>query len=341
MPTISLVQRICLCVVLALGPSAQAAEVNVYSARKEALIRPLLERFSAQHGVRLNLVTGDADTLILRLQNEGRNSPADLLLTTDAARLHRARDAGLLQPVQLAARQNATTVRWHDPEGYWFALSLRHRVIVYAPERVSASELSDYLQLDQRRWRGRICVRSSANVYNQSLVAGLIFHHGQERVTRWAQGLVANLARAPTGGDRDQIRAVVAGQCDIALVNDYYLAGMLTAATPSERELAAAVRLYWPAQSGHGAHVNISGAGVTRHAKNRATAVRLLEFMLSPAAQRWYADHNHEYPVSPGLEPGPVLQRWGDGFRTDIEALPMLGKLNRDAVMLMDRAGWK
>lgn len=317
-----------------------AAEVNVYSARKEALIKPMLDRFSEQTGIAVNLVTGKADTLIKRLEVEGRNSPADLLLTVDVARLIRAKDLGLLQSVDSSLLLENIPTQYRDENNEWFGLSLRSRLIVYAPDRVKVAELSSYEDLADSRWKNRICVRSSSNVYNQSLVSALIAHHGVATTEKWAKGLVSNFARKPKGGDRDQIKAVAAAVCDIALVNTYYLAGMLESGQEAEVKAAKAVKLFWPNQQDRGAHMNISGAAILKHARHRAEAQQLLEFLVSDAAQQWYADTNYEYPVKQGIEISSVLANWG-AFTADELKLSELGKYNAEAIMLMDRAGWK
>lgn len=318
-----------------------AAEVNVYSARKEALIKPLLDRFTEQTGVKVNLVTGKADALLSRLVSEGRNSPADLFITVDVGRLHRAKEAGLLQPVSMQELARIVPAAYRDPEGYWYGLSVRARVIVYARERVDSAGLSTYEALADPEWNGRICIRSSGNIYNQSLVASLISANGEESTERWAVGLVANMARRPMGGDRDQIKAVAAGQCDLAVVNTYYYGMMLNAKADSpDHEAARKTALFWPNQQGRGAHVNVSGAGVTAHARHRENAVKLLLFLLSPDAQQWYGETNDEYPVREGVPISPTLAAWGR-FKADTLNLERLGANNRAAVMLMDRAGWK
>ncbi|MCS3902066.1 iron(III) transport system substrate-binding protein [Methylohalomonas lacus] len=329
---------------VALVPSAPAAEVNVYSARIEDLIKPLLDRFSEETGIDVNLVTGNADALLQRLQLEGRNTPADVLITTDVGRLHLAEARDLLQPVSSDILNETIPAQYRDPDNHWYGLSLRSRVVVYSKERVDPEELSTYEALADSKWADRLCVRSSSNVYNQSLVASLIAHNGEQATQEWANGLVENFARKPQGGDRDQIKAVAAGQCDIALVNTYYLAGMLGSNQEAEVNAAMAVGVFWPNQPGsgsdRGAHMNISGAGVTKAANNKAEAIKLLEFMLSDEAQRWYADKNFEYPVKPGVEANAILRQWGD-FKADELALEKLGEYNAEAVRIMDRAGWK
>lgn len=317
-----------------------AEEINVYSGRKEALIKPLFDDFRKDTGVRVNLVTGTADALIKRLELEGERSPADLLLTVDAGRLHRAKELGLLQAVTSAQLNGMVPENYRDPEGYWYGLSIRARVIVYARTNIDPARLSSYEALADPVWDNQLCVRSSANIYNQSLVASMLAHHGREQTERWIGGLVGNFARDPKGGDRDQIKAVAAGQCNLALVNTYYLAGMLSSAIGAEVAAANQVAVFWPNQEGRGAHVNVSGAGVTRSARHKAAAVRLLEYLVSVPAQDWYGKTNHEYPVREGVKGGSILQSWG-AFKADNLNLAVLGEKNQDAVRAMDRAGWK
>ena len=329
-----------LALTLATPPAIASGEVNLYSARKEELIKPLLDRFTADTGIKVNLVTGKADALLKRLESEGRNTPADLLLTTDAGRLYRAYEAGLLQPVRSEILERDIPAIYRDPEGYWFGVSVRARVLMYARDRLNAAALSTYEDLADPRWKGRICIRSSDNIYNQSLISSMIVAHGEEETEAWAKGLVANLARPPQGGDRDQIKAVAAGQCDVAVANTYYLGGMLNSSDPAQREAAAKIAVFWPNQADRGTHVNVSGAGVTKYARNRDNAVRLLEFMATDESQRWYADANLEYPVRDGVALNETLQSWGT-YKADTINLAELGRHNATAVRLMDRAGWK
>ena len=317
-----------------------AAEVNVYSARKEALIKPLLNNFSEKTGIKVNLITGKADTFIKRLEIEGQNTPADILLTVDAARLVRAKEKGLLQEINSEVLSKVIPKSLRDKNNYWFGLSVRSRVIVFAPDRVEIKNLINYIDLSNPKWKGRICIRSSSNIYNQSLVASMIAHYGVEETEIWAKGLVANFARQPKGGDRDQIKAVATGVCDIALVNNYYLAGMLDSSQDNEVAAAMKVKLFWPGQNGNGAHVNISGAGVTKYSKNKDEAMQLLEYLVTNEAQEWYSNVNYEYSVDPKIKNSGVLKNWGTFVSDDIN-LSLLGKHNNDAVLLMDRAGWK
>jgi len=330
---------ITLCCTFAQLANAQS-ELNVYSARQEAYIKPLLDQFSEKYNVQVNLVTSKADALIQRLNNEGIHTPADVFITTDAGRLHRAKDADLLQAITGESILQLAPEQYRDPEGYWLGLSVRVRAIIYSDERVKASELSSYENLADPMWKKRICVRSSNNIYNQSLVASLIAHHGIDATQDWANKFTANLARKPQGGDRDQIKAVAAGQCDIAIVNSYYFGNMLVANEEDEKAAAAKVKLFWPNQSDRGAHVNISGIGITKYSKHVELANMLISFLLTKEAQAWYGDVNLEFPVIEGVEQNRILKSWGP-FKADMLNLVKLGELNATAVQVMDKAKWR
>ncbi|MEE2023924.1 MULTISPECIES: extracellular solute-binding protein [Alkalimonas] len=332
---------LCCSAFIALGSQSAAvfgAEVNVYSARQEELIKPVLDQFSASTGIRVNLITGNADELITRIASEGRNSPADLLITTDVGRLYRAKQQQLLQPQSSELLQQAIPAHLRDEAGYWFGLTVRARPVMYAKDRLSAEDKAELSDLTAERWRGRICVRSSSHIYNQSMVAARLAHDGTAATEQWVRGLVQNFARPPRGGDRDQLRALAAGVCDIAIANTYYLAGMMN--DPRDQQAAAAIAVFWPEQDDKGAHINISGAGVAVHAPNPSQALQLLEFMLSESSQQWYAEANHEYPVRPGVAYSETLQSYGD-FKADTLQLERLGELNAEALRLMDRARWR
>lgn len=320
--------------------SFASTEVNVYSARKEALIKPLLKRFTKETGITVNLVTGKADALLKRLESEGRNTPADILITTDAGRLNRALKANVLQAVQSKTLNSVIPANYREPDGYWYGLSVRARPIFYVKDKVNESELSTYEALTDKKFKGRICIRSSNNIYNQSLVASMIAANGEPATEKWAAGLVKNMARPPRGGDRDQVRAAASGQCDIAIANTYYFGAMLAGKKAKDKAAASKMALFWPNQSTRGTHVNISGAGITKHASNRDNAVRLLEFLANKASQKWYAETNYEYPVRTDVEASDLLRSWGT-FKSDAINLSILGKNNPKAVKLMDRAGWK
>lgn len=318
----------------------QAEEVNLYSARKEALIKPLLDKFTEKNGIKVNLVTGKADALLKRLESEGESTPADILLTTDAGRLYRAKQAGVLQAFESEVLTQAIPAQYRDAEQYWYGLSLRARVIMYDKEKVKPEQLSTYEALSDKQWKNRICVRSSSNIYNQSLVASMLEANGEAATETWAKGLVANMARKPAGGDRDQIKAVAAGQCTIAIANTYYLGVMLGGDDAAQKAAAEQVAVFWPNQEGRGTHVNVSGAGITKASQNKAAAQKLLEYLVSDEAQQWYADKNYEYPVKASIASNAILQSWGD-FKADSLHMDKLGENNSAAVKLMDRAGWR
>ena len=337
--------RIILCAIFMLSTTAAmantaASEVNVYSARKEALIKPLLDRFTQETGIKVNLVTGKADALLKRLETEGRNTPADMLITTDAGRLYRAQQADVLQAIQSKTLEQVIPANYREPAGYWYGLSVRARPIFFAKDRAKASDLSSYEQLADQRFKGQICIRSSNNIYNQSLVASMIKANGVEKTEQWAKNLVKNMARPPRGGDRDQIRAAASGQCNIAIANTYYFGAMMAGKKQKDRTAASKMALFWPNQDTRGTHVNISGAGITKHAKHRTNAILLLEFLANKSSQKWYAETNHEYPVRNDVEASALLKSWGN-FKSDAVNLSILGQYNSEAVKVMDRAGWK
>lgn len=329
-----------LLLVCSCGTSYATPEVNLYSARQEALIKPLLDAFTAETGIRVNIISSGADALLKRIQSEGLNSPADVLLTTDAGRLHRALQAKVFTRIDSVLLRDNIPAEYRDPGNQWFGLSVRVRPIMQVAAAGGLPALR-YEDLANPGLRGQICIRSSDNIYNQSLVAALIAAIGEPATEDWVRGLVANLARTPQGGDRDQIRAAAAGQCAIAVANTYYLAQML-AEPDGQSDYQAAIKMsvVWPNQADRGAHVNISGAGVLRTAPNKANAIKLIEFLASDTAQKIYADVNFEYPVKKDVSINPILARWGS-FKADTVALEKLGENNAAAVRLMDRAGWK
>lgn len=314
--------------------------VHIYSARQEALLAPLLEAFTAKTGIEYEILSGGADQLVARLEAEGINSPADVLITTDAGRLFRAKKAGVLQPVAMAALDDRVPAHFRDPDDYWVGLSVRARVLFTSRERVKDGAITTLAELANPEWKGRVCIRSSSNIYNQSLMASLIEAWGTEKAEAWARGVVANLARQPQGGDRDQIRAVAAGQCDVAVANTYYFGGLQSSDSMDDRDAADAVRLVFPDQDGRGAHVNVSGAGIAAHAPNPDAARALLDFLTSPEAQSLYATLNVEFPVVPGTDSGPIVSAWGP-FKADDMPMAVLGERNAEAVMLFDRVGWR
>ncbi len=322
------------------GQVIAAGEVSVYSARKEALIKPILKTFTEETGIKVNLITGKADALLTRLRLEGKASPADVFITVDVGRLQRAKAAGVLQPAESDVLEKRIPENLRDNDNIWFGLSHRARPIFYAKSKVKPAELSTYEALADKKWQGRICFRSSNSVYNQSQVASMMEATGAKATEQWVKAVVGNFARSPSGGDTDQLKAVAVGVCDITIANTYYYGRLINSDNASDREVAEKVGLFWPNQKDRGTHVNVSGAGVTKYASNKANAIRLIEFLASDKAQNWYAAVNNEFPVVPGVASSPTLVSWGE-FKQDAVNLSKLGELNRAAVQLMDRGGWK
>lgn len=318
------------------SPAVTPQQLNIYSARNEALIKPLLDQFATQYNVTINLVTGKADALLARAKSEGQFSPVDIIITTDVGRLSRAKSQGLTQPIQAALPIFATL---QDPQQHWVALTTRNRPIIINPKKFAQGEITRYEDLVKPEYKGRVCVRSSTNIYNQSMVAAMLLQQGEAATLAWAKGVVDNFARRPKGGDRDQIKAIVAGVCDIALANTYYLAAMRNADTDSVA-IANQVKVVWPNQSDRGVHLNISGIAVAKYAKNTEIANQLITFMLSQEAQDWYAKTNHEYPVDPTIEWSDTLQAMGT-FTAESVELNRVGELNAKALQIMDKAGWQ
>jgi iron(III) transport system substrate-binding protein len=317
----------------------EAGVVNVYSHRHYDADRELFRRFTESTGIEVNVVTASADELITRLRNEGSATPADVLITVDAGRLDRAAGEGLLQAVESEVLEANVPAHLRDPEGNWYGLTRRARVLVYHRDRVDGSELSGYGDLADPAWEGRVLVRSSSNVYNQSLLAELIAREGQEAAESWAEGVARNMARSPRGGDTDQLKAVAAGVGDVALVNTYYLGRLAESSDGEDRRVASVLAPYFPEDDW--VHVNVSGAGVTAASRNVENAVRLIEFLTEPEAQAMFAEANQEYPVNPEVAPSPVLQEWGGLPETDATDLSRLDELNGEAVRIFDRAGWR
>ncbi|MBD2257373.1 Fe(3+) ABC transporter substrate-binding protein [Pseudanabaena sp. FACHB-2040] len=315
-------------------------EVNVYSSRHYDSDDAIYQRFTEETGIEVNLIEGDADELTERIKNEGANSPADVLVTVDAGRLWRAEQDGLFQPVESTALTQAIPENLRHPEGLWFGLTQRARVLVYNKEAVEPSELSTYEALAEPQWQDRVCVRSSGNIYNQSLLGSMIESDGAAETEDWVEGLVANLAREPEGGDIDQIKAVAAGQCDVAIVNHYYWARLAKSSDPDEQAVTEATGVFFPNQEDRGTHVNISGAGVVANAPNRENAIAFLEFLVTPEAQEIFANSNNEYPVLQGVEIDPVVSELGN-FKVDETNVSAYGRNNSEVVKIVDRTGWK
>jgi iron(III) transport system substrate-binding protein len=322
------------------GAGEGGGVVNVYSHRHYEADQALFRRFTETTGIRVNVVTASADELITRLENEGAQSPADVLITVDAGRLHRAKERGLLQPVRSEVLESNVPAHLRDREGYWFGLTQRARVLVYHRARVQPESLSTYEALAGPEWRGRVVIRSSSNVYNQSMLAAMIAHAGEAAAEQWAAGMVENMARAPSGGDTDQIKAVAAGVGDVAVVNTYYLAQLAASSDAEDRRVADQVAAFFPNQETTGTHVNVSGAGVTRNSPNRENAIRLVEFLASDEAQGVFASEVQEYPVKSGVAWSKTLSEWGE-YRADDLDLTRLGELHDPAVRIFDRVRWR
>lgn len=315
-------------------------EVNIYSSRHYDTDMELYNQFTEETGISVNLIEGGSDELIERLNSEGINSPADILITVDAGRLWRAKQAGVLQPYQSNELDRVVPDELRDTDRTWVGLSRRVRGLIYHNDRVDPDELEGYWELADEKWNGRICVRSSNNIYNQSLVASLIETYGIEETEEWARGLVANFAQSPQGGDTDQIKSVAAGVCDVALANHYYLARLKNSSQQTDREVAGQVSIYFPGEEYGGAHVNISGAGITRHSPNHENAVRFLEYLATEDAQQLYSIANNEFPILDTLELPGVLNEFGS-FDSDAVNVTTYGENNPAAIRLMDRAGWR
>ncbi|HKL50635.1 MAG TPA: Fe(3+) ABC transporter substrate-binding protein [Wenzhouxiangellaceae bacterium] len=329
-----------LAVVLLFSTVAIADTVNVYSARHYDSDQKLYDAFTAETGIQVSVLEGGSDMLVERIQREGIASPADVLITVDAGRLWRAVQAGALQEVESDVLSERIPAHLRHPDGYWYGYSQRMRLIYYNPERIDPELVSTYEDLARPELEGKICIRSSNNIYNQSLLASMVEIHGMEGAEQWAEGLVDNLARQPQGGDTDQLRGVAAGECDVAVANHYYYMRLANSDDPADREVAEKVAVMLPNQDGRGVHVNIGGAGVVKHAPHRDNAIRFLEFLASDEAQEIFARANYEYPVSEGVERHEDLAEWGD-VKLDELNMDALGSNNPYAVRIADRVGWR
>ncbi len=319
---------------------ALGAEVNIYSHRQAFLINPFLEAFTAKTGIKTNVVFASKG-LAQRLQQEGANSPADVVLTVDIARLSVYADKGLFAKVESQILNDTIPEHLRDKEGFWYGLSLRSRVIAVSKERVQKGEINKYEDLADPKWKGRVCSRPGSHVYNRALVASLIATHGEAKAEAWARGVVANFARRPQGNDRAQAKAIFQGECDVAIMNHYYYGKMLKSDKMAQRDWANAISIVFGNQGAddRGAHVNISGGGVTLYSKNKSNAIKLLEFLVSDEAQNLYGKINYEYPVNPATPIAPELKIWGD-FKKDSLPISRLAELAPKAQMIIDRVGW-
>jgi iron(III) transport system substrate-binding protein len=318
--------------------TASAQEVNIYSYRQPELIAPLLAAFTQETGIETHVLFLDKG-LEERIEVEGRNSPADLILTVDIGRLSNAKELGITQPVEDAAINANIPAQYRDSSGHWFALTTRGRVVYASKDRVAQDSIT-YEELADPKWKGRICIRSGQHVYNVALFASMIAHHGEEKAQAWLKGLKNNLARKPAGNDRSQAKSIFAGECDIALGNTYYVGLMMTDdKEPEQKEWAGAIRILFPNANDRGTHVNVSGMALAKYAPNRDNALRLMEFLASPEAQEIYAEQVFEYPVAPGSKASPLVRGFGE-LKPDPLPLDTIAKYRKKASELVDSVGF-
>jgi iron(III) transport system substrate-binding protein len=325
-----------LCLLLASSflpwPATAEEAVNVYSYREPGLVEPLLKAFTDKTGIRVNMVFAK-EGLVERMSAEGANSPADVLLTNESGFLFQAEAAGVTQALKSDVLESAIPASLRDPQGHWFGFTRRARVVYASKERVAQDAIT-YEELADPKWKGRICIRSGQHTYNVALVASMIAHHGEEKAEAWLTGLRDNLARKPAGGDREAVRDVKAGLCDLAIGNTYYMAAMLS--NPEQKPWADAVRMLFPNAGDRGTHVNISGGALAAHAPNKANGIKLLEFLASPEAQKLYAEKNGEYPVVPGVAEPELVKSWGE-LKADPLPLETIAELRKKASELIDK----
>ncbi|MBM5570867.1 MULTISPECIES: extracellular solute-binding protein [Deefgea] len=313
---------------------AQAETVTVYSARNEQLIKPLFDAYTKETGVEVKVLTDKEGPLMARLQAESSNTPADLLITVDAGNLWQAANLGLLKTVKSETLNKNVPAHLRDDKGQWYGLSVRARTMFFNPDLVKAEDLSTYEDLADPKWKGKLCLRTSKKVYNQSLVAMMIAQHGEAKTEKIVRGWVANLATDVFADDTKLLQAIAAGQCAVGIANTYYFGRLI------DKDPKFNARIFWANQKTDGVHVNVSGAGVTRYAKNEAGAVKLMEWLSSSKAQNIYADKDMEFPVNPAVKPDQLVASWGP-FKSNVINMSKAGELQSQAVKLMDRAGYK
>ncbi len=323
-----------------LGVSSDSESITVFSERHYDTDQLLFDQFEEETGIQVNVIDGDADPLINRLENEGEDTNADILMIADAGRLHRAKEQGVLRSVSSDVLSENIPANYRDADGYWFGLTMRARVLVYDPSRVDESELSTYEALTEPRFNGEVVTRTSTNIYNQSLMASFIEILGEEQARDFASGLVNNFARRPSGNDRDQAKYVVQGGASVAIMNTYYIGRMMYSSDAFEREVANTVEVFFPNQDSTGTHVNVSAAGVTKYSNNPEAAIKFIEFLSSKNAQSSFANANYEYPINPNVEAHDLLKSWGEFNAQDIN-LSALGENSYQATIIMDEVGWE
>ena len=317
-------------------------EVNLYSQRHYSVDELQYENFTKLTGIKVNVIKANADELIERLKNEGDKSPADLFISVDAGKLQRAADLNLLQKVSNTTINTNVSKDLIDINGYWTPITYRARIIVYSNERVNKSDLSTYEDLANEKWKGRILVRSSSNAYNQALMSSIVANLGSDVANDWSEGVVKNFARDPKGSDRDQVKAIAAGQGDIAIVNSYYIGLLLSSQKEEELDAGRSVSVFFPNQGDNerGSHINVSGIGLAKYSPNKENAIKLMEYLTSEEAQNTYVNNSYEYAANPNVKPSKIVQDWGT-FKTDKLDLNMLGKFREEAIRIFDKTGWK
>ena len=317
-------------------------EINIYSQRHYNVDEIQYQNFEKLTGIKVNVTKANADELIQRMKNEGENSPADLFITVDVGKLWQGGEMGLFQKFQDESVFANIDPQLLDKNGYWVPVTYRSRVIVYSNERVEKNELSTYEDLSNEKWKGRLLVRSSSNAYNQALMSSLVENLGVENTTKWSEGLVSNFARDPKGSDRDQVKAIAAGQGDLAIVNSYYIGLLLSSQKDEEINAGNAVSVFFPNQADNerGAHINISGLALTKNAPNRENAIKLIQYLTSIEAQKTYVSNSYEYSVNLDVKPDEIVQSWGE-FKKDPVDLNSLGTNRSEAIRIFDKTGWK
>lgn len=318
----------------------EAGVLNLYTSRHYDTDDILYDEFTKETGVKINVVEGNPDELLERLEREGADTEADLFITADAGRLDAAKNKGLLQPVDSKVLNTNIPENLRDVDNNWFGLAVRARVLVYDKEKLKPEDLSTYEALTEPQWAGKVLTRSSSNIYNQSLLASIIAINGEEKAEEWARGLVNNFARDPKGSDRDQAKAVVAGEGDVAIMNTYYVGKLLNSTDPEEVKVGEQVGVFFPNQETTGTHINVSAIGLTKDSKNKENAIKFMEFLSSEKAQKEFAETNFEYPANPTVEASELLKSWGEFKPQDIN-LSLLGEYNAKAVEIMNKVGWK
>ena len=320
----------------------ESNEINLYSQRHYKVDEKQYETFEKETGIKVNVVKANADELIERLKNEGKNSPADLFITVDAGKLQKAKDLDLLQKISSPIINQNVDIDLKDVNGYWIPITYRARIIVYSKDRVDVGELSTYANLTDKKWKNKVLVRSSSNAYNQALLSSIVANRGEEAATNWASELVKNFARDPKGNDRDQVKAITAGQGDLAIVNSYYIGLLLSSENDEEIKAGNSVGVFFPNQGEEesGSHINVSGIGLAKNAPNKENAIKLMEFLTSESAQKTYTNTSYEYPANLNVEPNEIIKKWGS-FKKDILDLNQLGVFRNKAIEIFDKSGWK